>query len=120
GRAVSLGELNRDVAALAGALPRGGSVINLCEDRYHLLAAYAAALSAKRTSLLPPSRVEQVVCEVERANPTSCRVDDASVASALRHGAQATVEQILPSDFTAMIGYTSGSTGQPKANPKRW
>src|SRR5690606_37442197 len=62
GRVVSLGDFRRDVAAIAAALPRGESVVNLCDDRYYFLAAYAAALSAKRTSLLPPSRVEQVVC----------------------------------------------------------
>ncbi len=121
GRVVSLGDFRRDVAAIAAALPRGESVVNLCDDRYYFLAAYAAALSAKRTSLLPPSRVEQVVCEVERANPGTCRVDDARVESILRGDAQdGAVEHTLSGDFTAMIGYTSGSTGQPKANAKRW
>ena len=121
GRVVSLGEFRRDVAAIAAALPRSEFVINLCDDRYYFLAAYAAALSTKRTTLLPSSRVEQAVCEVERANPGSCRVDDARVESILRDDAQGgAVEHMLSSDFTAMIGYTSGSTGQPKANEKRW
>lgn len=121
GRAVSLSEFERDVAAIASDLALAGPLINLCEDRYYFLVAFAAALCSHSTSLLPPSRVEQVVVEVERANPGSVRVDDASVEQALRKRADmGALAQTLSSDFIAMIGYTSGSTGQPKANAKPW
>ncbi len=120
GQVVSLGEFRRDVAAIASDLPAASALINLCEDRYCFLAAYAAALIAGRTSLLPSSRVEQVVLEVERANPGSVRIDDAGVERALSKRGSFSVEATLPDEFIAMIGYTSGSTGQPKPNAKRW
>jgi acyl-coenzyme A synthetase/AMP-(fatty) acid ligase len=120
GHVVSLGEFRRDVAAIASDLPETNALINLCEDRYAFLAAYAAALASGRTSLLPSSRVEQVVLEVERANPGSIRIDDAGVERSLRRRGQLTLPGSLPDDFIAMIGYTSGSTGQPKPNAKRW
>lgn len=120
GRPVSLGEFKHDVAAIARALPPGGAIINLCEDRYHFIAGYAAALSVQRTSLLPPSRVEQVVAEVERANPNSCRIDDATVIRALEASTSSATNPMLDDRFEAMIGYTSGSTGQPKPNVKLW
>ncbi len=120
GRAISLAEFRRDVVAIACAFPSAGSVVNLCEDRYYFLAAYAAALCARRTSLLPPSRIEQVVVEVERANPGSVRIDDASVERALKKSGAVAIDESLAEDFIAMVGYTSGSTGQPKPNAKRW
>jgi acyl-coenzyme A synthetase/AMP-(fatty) acid ligase len=120
GRAISLAEFKRDIASIARELPASGPIINLCEDRYHFLASFAAALSVQRTSLLPPSRVEQVVAEVELANAGSCRIDDENVARALQGAASASTGALLDDRFVAMIGYTSGSTGQPKANVKRW
>jgi acyl-coenzyme A synthetase/AMP-(fatty) acid ligase len=96
-------------------------MINLCEDRYLFIAAYAAALSAGHVSLFPPSRVEQVVAEVEQANSNSYRFDDGAVLAALeRDDSARSIRSTIDRDSLAMIGYTSGSTGQPKANAKYW
>lgn len=121
GRAVSLADFRNDVAALASRLAPHGPIVNLCEDRYAFLVSFTAALSLQRTSLLPPSRAEQLLLEIERAHPGSERIDDALVASALAAKANArALPTQIDSDFVALIGYTSGSTGQPKANAKRW
>lgn len=121
GVGVSLAELSRDVAALARDVPQRAAMINLCDDRYRFLVAYAAALACGQTVLLPPSRADQVVADVERAHGAAWQCDDARVAVALekagepyRSAPRVALEQV------AMIGYTSGSTGLPKANPKRW
>ena len=96
-------------------------MINLCEDRYGFLVAYAAALSVGHTVLLPPSRAEQVVADVQNANADSYRIEDAAVEIALGSAAaQQPINTAIPADMTVMVGHTSGSTGQPKTFPKQW
>jgi acyl-coenzyme A synthetase/AMP-(fatty) acid ligase len=119
-RQVSVGEFLRDVAAIAQRLPPGAAMIDLCEDRYHFLAAYAAALSVGHPVLLPPSRAGQVIAEVGSANPGSYRCDDAMVVAALRGSGSTAVSTRVPGEQIAMIGVTSGSTGRPKTYPKSW
>ena len=124
GAPVSLGEFQTHVAALIATLPTrtaSASMIDLCEDRYKFLVAYAAALSVGHTVLLPSSRADEIVADVQRTNAGSYRIDDAAVEAAL--GSAATEQPIntsIPADMTVMVGYTSGSTGQPKTFPKRW
>lgn len=122
GAAVLLAEFQQHLAAIADRLPAGNSMINLCEDRYDFLAAYAAAVSANHTVLLPSSRADQIVAEVEAAHPGAYRVDDAMVRSMLcgQHPKLSTQGSSVPPDHIAMIGFTSGSTGQPKSFPKLW
>lgn len=124
GAPVLLSEFQSHVAAVIAQLPaRAGpaSMIDLCEDRYRFLVAYAAALSVGHTVLLPSSRADQVVADVQNANAGSYRVDDAMVETALGSAsAWGRVNTSIPADMTVMVGYTSGSTGEPKTFPKRW
>lgn len=93
-------------------------MINLCDDRYRFLVAYAAALSVGHTVLLPSSRAEQIVADVEHANVGSYRFDDAMFDAALAQAPTEPVNEQIAADMTVMVGYTSGSTGQPKTFPK--
>jgi acyl-coenzyme A synthetase/AMP-(fatty) acid ligase len=125
GRAVSLAQFVAHVQAIAHGLPPAGSMLNLCEDRYRFLAAYAAALSVGHAVLLPPSRAEQVVAEVGNAHAGSYRFQDEDVATAIETGERETslvsgFSPLIPADRTVMIGCTSGSTGQPRSYPKLW
>lgn len=127
GAPVRLAEFQTHVTALVAQLPMSSAraVINLCEERYRFLVAYAAALSVGHTVLLPSSRAEQIVVDVQNANPGSYRIDDAAVEAAISTagGAAQSSEPInmrIPADMTVMVGYTSGSTGQPKTFPKSW
>jgi acyl-coenzyme A synthetase/AMP-(fatty) acid ligase len=124
-RPVLLAQFREHVQAIARRLPPAGSMINLCEDRYRFLAAYAAALSAGHVVLLPPSRAEQVLAEVGNAHAGSYRWDDADVAAALDEppalpGQERIASLEIPAQRTVMVGCTSGSTGQPRTYPKRW
>jgi acyl-coenzyme A synthetase/AMP-(fatty) acid ligase len=121
GRAVSLAQFCAHVQAIAQRLPPAGPMLNLCEDRYRFLAAYAAALSVGHAVLLPPSRAEQVVAEVGNAHAGSYRWQDEDAAAVLASDCRPGFNPILiPAERTVMIGCTSGSTGQPKAYPKLW
>src|SRR5680860_1370596 len=50
-----------DVKRVARALQPQHFAVNLCEDRYLFLVAFAAALSGGKTNLLPPSRARQAM-----------------------------------------------------------
>jgi len=122
GRAIDFGKFAHDAATVVRALPAGSAIINLCEDRYRFLAAYAAALRVGHAALLPPTRAEEVIREIEAAHPGSYRCDDALVEAALEEPAPAAapIELQIPADQIATIGFTSGSTGRPQGYPKDW
>jgi acyl-coenzyme A synthetase/AMP-(fatty) acid ligase len=121
GAPVLLAQFERHVAAVSARLPRGSGMVNLCEDRYRFLVAYAAAAGVGHTVLLPPSRAEQIVAEVQRAYAGSYRLDDELVEAALSgDGVDSPCSRSAPADHTVMIGFTSGSTGEPKRFPKLW
>jgi acyl-coenzyme A synthetase/AMP-(fatty) acid ligase len=110
----------RHVAALAEQLPSGEFMVNLCEERYRFLVAFAAAQLRRHTVLLPSSRAEQIVAEVEAANPGSYRCSDEDVEAVLLCSHDSPAHLQIAAEHICMIGFTSGSTGQPKRFPKLW
>ncbi|HSX61914.1 MAG TPA: AMP-binding protein [Tahibacter sp.] len=131
GRPVRQSEFLGHVAAVAARLPCVNAAVNLCEDRYHFLVAFAAVAVAGQTNLLPPSRARQAVDEVMAAHPGCYAISDCVLDAAppqlwqlpaldeLAAGDVAAVP-LIPGDQVVAIGYTSGSTGSPKPNPKTW
>ncbi|HET7845008.1 MAG TPA: AMP-binding protein [Xanthomonadales bacterium] len=128
GRSVTASEFLADVAALAATLPTRTHAVNLCEDRYRFLVAFAAALARGQTVLLPPSRAAQVVAEVQGAHPSShCMHDGFELAvepPGARAGGTSASSPVevprVPGSHTAAVGFTSGSTGTPKPHAKTW
>jgi len=119
GRSVTVGELMRSVAAVAAALPQGRYLLNLCERRDTFLIAYCAALVREHTNLLPPSRAQDVVSEVERSVPGSYRCDDRFVLDACQKSPALNCHFQVPGNHIAAMAFTSGSTGTPQAHSKR-
>ena len=129
---ISAAEFLADVFALAGRLPEARYALNLCTQRYHFLVAFCAAVVAGQTNLLPPSRAPQVLAEILRAYPGNYALTDAdgeavdaravAVRDALAETADRTffANASIPADQLVAIGFTSGSTGAPKANRKTW
>jgi acyl-coenzyme A synthetase/AMP-(fatty) acid ligase len=135
---VDLAGFTREVRAVAGLLPAGAFAVNLCEDRHRFMVALCAAALRGQTTLLPPSRASAVVGEVLARHRDSYALVDALDRDDETYGADvtgasprywplpATLPQCdgpvleIPEDLLIAIGYTSGSTGQPKANPKTW
>ncbi|MCK9538841.1 AMP-binding protein [Dokdonella sp.] len=125
GRPVDVAHFLADVAGVAASLPEGRAAINLCEDRYAFVVAFCAALARGQGNLLPPSRMPRAVAEVLAANPASYALSEGSgaahrilLADGVAEGPPAS-PRVAPAQI-AVVGYTSGSTGQPKANPKSW
>jgi len=127
---ISAGRFVAQAEALASALPSGSHVLNLCEDRYHFVVGFAAALIAGRITLLPPNRTEQMLARMADTHPGCPVLADEAIKEArsqvivFPEGPAQTVPAArvpsIPGDRLAAIVYTSGSTGEPQANQKRW
>ena len=113
---------------LAAALPPGRHAINLCEDRYRFLVAFCAVALRGQTTLLPPSRAPAVIDdELQRHADSYCLGDQALAPLPPRYWR---MPDVLPQadgpvprihdDALVAIGFTSGSSGAPQANPKTW
>ena len=125
-----------EASALAAQLPASRYVLNTCRDRYAFAVALAAALIARRTSLLPPSRTPDTLQQLAQRYPDTVYVGDdagaiwwasslAPVPNAVRATASANVPDQWPApaiarDHVAAIAFTSGSTGEPQPQPKTW
>ena len=129
GRPVAVGEFLADVTQLAARLPTAQAAVNLCEDRYAFLVAFAALLVRGQTNLLPPSRAAHAIDETLAAHPDSYTLGDVALDPVPPHylrfdlahdAAEVPRSMLIAGDALAAVGYTSGSTGVPRANPKRW
>lgn len=119
-----------DVFEVAAALPEARFAVNLCEDRYHFLVAFCAVALRGQVNLLPHSRAPNVVDEVMADHADSYCIGERAIEPPPRdhhrfsaHAEHATVPRdvpVLPADRVVAIGFTSGSSGRPKSNPKTW
>ena len=133
GRGVRVREFLGDVAHAAALLPALGSAINLCEDRYSFVVGFCAAASRGHATLLPSSRAPQAIAEVRQAYPGTYLIGDRQTCDAhaemirlpefgcvtQQPAINSVVIEVGQSQIAA-IGFTSGSTGQPKPNIKTW
>jgi acyl-coenzyme A synthetase/AMP-(fatty) acid ligase len=127
-RRIPLLQFMAQVRAVADLLPDGRHAINLCEDRYRFLVAFCAVAVRGQVTLLPPSRAPGVIADELRRHPDSYCLGDSAfddlppqyrrLPDVLPERAGAPL-RIDPEALVA-IGFTSGSTGEPKANPKTW
>lgn len=125
---ITLARFHREVRGVAAALPDGLHAVNLCEDRYRFLVAFCAVALRGQVTLLPSSRAPAVVDQALAQHSRSYCIGDAALdpappgfwaLPAALPQADGPVPRIAAEALVA-IGFTSGSTGQPKANPKRW
>ncbi|HVI57778.1 MAG TPA: AMP-binding protein [Luteimonas sp.] len=135
GGEVALDTFLAHVRGVAAGLPEAGHAINLCEDRYRFLVAFCAVALRGQTTLLPPSRTRAAIDEVRALHPDSyclgdgehCGCAHASLAP-LPHYVRLPDElprldgerPRIDEDALVAIGFTSGSTGAPRANAKTW
>lgn len=133
GHAVSVREFLADVAHAATLLPVSGNAINLCDNRYLFLVGFCAAARMGHASLLPSSRAPKAIGDVRSTYAGTYLLGESG--SCTSHGDMIRLPEFRSgSDFpqgsdtnsaldgtqTAVVGFTSGSTGQPKPNIKTW
>jgi acyl-coenzyme A synthetase/AMP-(fatty) acid ligase len=122
----------QEVVNLAANLPDSPDMVNLCENRYRFLAAFAAAVVKGQINLLPPSRAPGALQQVAEQYPELyCLVDGQESPEGLDRIVRydCLTRQMSPQhacipdisgDQVAAIAFTSGSTGQPQAHVKTW
>lgn len=125
---IDLATFLEHVRGVAALLPPGRHAVNLCEDRYRFLVGFCAVALRGQVNLLPPSRAPAVVAEVQQRHAQAWCLGD-TAPDPLPAGWFALPEELprLPGDVPQLdaaqlvaIGFTSGSTGAPAANPKTW
>jgi len=118
--------------ALAERLPAEGQPVNLCGDRYLFLLGFVAGLLRGQMSLLPPNAMPQTLRQVAQPGATPyALVDDPAQdvgglpALVLSHDDAAAaidgagVPAFDPELWSACL-LTSGSTGVPQPQRRRW
>jgi acyl-coenzyme A synthetase/AMP-(fatty) acid ligase len=123
GAAVTVGEFEAAAGALAARLPQRQYAVNLCEDRYAFMVAFAACLLARQTMLLPPSRAPGAIDECCEGRD-AYRLTDEEVLPEIRgrspNSTAGTAFGVFDEKHIAAIVFTSGSTGRPVPHAKTW
>jgi acyl-coenzyme A synthetase/AMP-(fatty) acid ligase len=134
GRAVAHQAFLTQVAEIAKTLPDAPCLINLCEDRYLFMLSLCASLLRGGSTLLPPNRLATTVREIAGRYPGAVTLADGPIEDMglpnhliLEPVARTECDE-SPLDIApaladrpdAIIAFTSGSTGSPQPNPKRW
>jgi acyl-coenzyme A synthetase/AMP-(fatty) acid ligase len=121
--AISRAAFLGDVARIARQLPAARFILNLCEDRYRFLAAFAAVGINGQTNLLPSSRAILHLRQLAEDYPDSQSVTDQDIerwlVPEIADSGALPVPELL-ADHLMAIAFTSGSTGRAKPNLKRW
>lgn len=129
--AVRVGTFLAEATALAGLLPPGRHLLNVCQDRYHFAVGFAAGLISGRISLQPSSQSAETLRRLRADYPDLCCLCDSEFASLglprLDFPARFAVDREgsreiprIAAERIAAILFTSGSTGLPQPHPKTW
>jgi len=130
GVAITQAEFLADALASAAALPDAPFAINVCEDRYNFLVAFAAAIIRGQTSLFPGSPLAGSLDSLAAAYPSPYVIHDAAAPNAgiRTHalnctGGKSAGDAELPDvdpERIVIHAFSSGSTGTPQATLKSW
>ena len=130
GKSITAAAFLHDVMVLVESLPERRYLFNLCEDRYHFMVGFAAAVIKGQVNLLPPNCTPDLINGLAERYPDSyCLFEQAitgvelpSVRLQIGAAGKGHVNQVPVVDGEQLIAiaFTSGSTGVPKPNPKQW
>ena len=133
GRAITVGQLLAEAAALAARLPAVAEAhaINLCADRYRMLVGFVAALLRGHVTLLNADASPARLRALAAPHASAYVLADGAELGALpmpviqlgeEPAAAGPIPPIpaIPLDRIVAVGFTSGSTAEPTAHPKPW
>lgn len=102
-------------------------LLNVCDDHYHFLVLFVAAMLEGLVTLMPANRSDGELLRLHTLNPGLLEIGDPQMAvlcdlhghSAAADNPEWDIHLIDPAKMVAEI-FTSGSTGTPAASPKTW
>lgn len=120
-----------EATLLAGQLPAGRHLLNVCQDRYRFAVGFAAGLLSGRVSLQPSSQSAETLRNIHQQTPDVVCLCDGEFASLdlprldypdLSAADAAAIHAVpgIAADQLAACLFTSGSTGAPMPHFKRW
>lgn len=127
---VSVRQFLSDMDYVAGLLPTGRHVLNLCGGHYRFTVTLAACIVSGRVSLLPSTYTPEMVRQMRRIAPDVFCVADQPDSGldlpvvlypdrAPTPAANLAIPDIDCEQVIAQV-FTSGSTGVPEPHVKRW
>lgn len=132
----TVGEFRHAAHALSEELPAGPRALVACDDRATFLWAVLACWSARRTVVLPPPDMAQMLtaagqtyfdCVItDRADFAAGnhaelkRINFSQLQHALLNTRTTNGSDALPASHNAAVFFTSGSSGTPVAQAKTW
>jgi acyl-coenzyme A synthetase/AMP-(fatty) acid ligase len=130
GQTISAGQFINQAQVLAERLSGHGPVINLCQDRHVFSLAFAAAIVASRTTLLPANRLTATISRLLDRYPDSLVISEHPI-DGLDHACMDpgpircdsdSVKRMpqIEADLLAAMVFTSGSTGPSSSVRKPW
>jgi len=130
GQAITLAQCLAEAAVFAEQLPAVGQPVNLCTDRYLFTLALLAAMTRGQVSLMPPNTMPHTLRQLgDPDSPAYALIDDPSQDTAglpalVVGRPTVTTRDALPLQVAAQQWaaclLTSGSTGAPQPQRKRW
>lgn len=121
----------KHATALSLKLPGNQYAINLCQDRYHFMVAFAATILARQVCLLPSNQSSGEISKLCSEYTDSYVLSD-TLSSEIEQSSfsfnvveldtnnSALEVPLVAADQLIAIVFTSGSTGQARANMKTW
>lgn len=120
-RAISRATALAQMRSLSQQIQAGQQYLNLCEDRYLFTVAFVAVCMAGGTNLLPQSNTEEALARIRDAYPGCAAISDTDVRERARSDSEGPPGfEGIDAGHLAAIAFTSGSTGLPRPNVKRW
>lgn len=127
---ITASQFMADARRLAARLGAHNPIVNLCQDRYRFMVAFAATIYAGKTNLLPSTYTSETLRQIVIDTPDALFLHDhedwpfAYAHLFLDHpiGGDLPAQeqgQIKPDHVAAQV-FTSGSTGLPMPHNKTW
>jgi len=132
GQPISVQRFLTDVERIAASFPAGSNVLNACEDRYRFTTGLAAAMVARKTSLLPANLTRDTVARLMTFRTDAFCLTDAyrpeldlpQVRYCDGGASSPSMPEVaipeFPDDQHVAWLFTSGSTGEPVPHLKTW
>jgi acyl-coenzyme A synthetase/AMP-(fatty) acid ligase len=128
--AVTVRQFLAEIRQLVTLFPAGNHLLNMCSDRYRFSVGLAAAIVAKKVSLLPSTHTPEMVRQIKVFAPNVFCLTDNNLCTVDMPQLRYPIMDVIPeeafvipqidSEQRVAIVFTSGSSGVPQPHPKTW